>query len=100
MPGQFALFYYGGAAVEVPFGDGYRCVGSGCCGIWRLNPVQPLDMFGDLGRDLDFTSPPAGAGGGKIAPGDTIYFQLWYRDPAAGGSGFNLSNGLQATFCP
>ena len=100
VPDRFALFYYGGAAVEFPFGAGYRCVGAGSLGIWRLNPAQPLDMFGDIGRDLDFTVPPAGAGGGKTAPGDTICFQFWHRDPAAGGAGFNLSSGLQATFCP
>ena len=35
-----------------------------------------------------------------IQPADTRYFQLWYRDPLGGLSGFNLSNGLEITFCP
>ncbi|MFT4538801.1 MAG: hypothetical protein ACI841_003409 [Planctomycetota bacterium] len=26
-------------------------------------------------------------------------FQFWYRGAAFGGAGFNLSNGLRATFC-
>jgi hypothetical protein len=26
--------------------------------------------------------------------------QFWYRDPAGGGSNFNLSNGLKFTVCP
>jgi hypothetical protein len=35
-----------------------------------------------------------------ITPGSTWTFQFWYRDLAAGGAGFNLSNELSATFCP
>jgi hypothetical protein len=36
----------------------------------------------------------------NIQPADTRYFQIWYRDPTGGSSGFNLSNGLEITFCP
>jgi hypothetical protein len=37
---------------------------------------------------------------GLVAPGSTWYFQAWFRDPAAGGAAFNLSDGLAVTFCP
>jgi hypothetical protein len=47
-------------------------------------------------RTLDFTSSPAS----DITAGSTWSFQFFYRDVAAGGAGFNLSNGLSATFCP
>ena len=41
--------------------------------------------------------PPAG----QIGPGQTWYFQGWYRDPAGPcGSGFNLTNGIEVTFTP
>ena len=40
------------------------------------------------------------AGGGQIQAGATWNFQAWYRDPAGGPSGFNLSDGLGITFCP
>jgi len=40
---------------------------------------------------LDLTSPP---GGGTILPGTTLELQAWFRDPAAGGSFFNLTNAL------
>ena len=39
-------------------------------------------------------------GPGQISAGSTWNFQFWYRDPAGGGAGFNLSDGLQLTFCP
>jgi len=92
---QPGLFYYGPQAVELPFGDGYRCVGGG---VFRLNPPVTTDGTGSGSRALDLTDPPAPAG--QITPGSTWHFQYWYRDPAAAGSGFNLSNGLRATFHP
>ena len=35
-------------------------------------------------------------------PGQTVRFQVWYRDPLASpcGAGFNLSNALSVPFCP
>jgi hypothetical protein len=39
-----------------------------------------------------------GSGPAQILAGSTWYFQLYYRDGV--GAGFNLSNSLQATFCP
>jgi len=92
---QPGLFYYGPQAVEFPFGDGYRCVGGGA---FRLNPPVTTDGTGSASRALDLTDPPAPDG--QITPGSTWHFQYWYRDPAAAGSGFNLSNGLRATFHP
>jgi len=100
VPNQPGLFYYGPEEIQIPFGDGFRCVGGGALGIFRLNPPANMDSFGDITRQLDFTQPPANAGPGMISPGDTWKFQFWYRDPAAGGSGFNLSNGLSVKFCP
>ena len=40
------------------------------------------------------------SGGGEILPGSTWNTQFWYRDPAFGGAGFNLSDGLGVTFAP
>ena len=59
-------------------------------------PPVTADGFGDVARPLDLTLPPADAGPGMIQAGDTWNFQFWYRDPAAGGAGFNLSDGLEA----
>ena len=100
VPGQVGLFYYGGAAQQVSFGDGFRCVGSGGRGTYRLTPPAPIDGVGFAHHLVDFTIPPAGSGPGKIDPGSTWYFQFWYRDPMGAGSGFNLTDGLEVTFCP
>jgi hypothetical protein len=98
VPGEFGLFYYGTTAINTLFGDGFRCVGGLTT---RLNPPQTSDVFGDTTRPLDFNSAPMNAGSGMITPGSTWYFQHWYRDPGgSGGSGFNLSAGISAVFCP
>ena len=96
-PNQPGLYYYGPNAIAAPFGDGVRCVGGGT---HRLGPVQVADGGGVALRAVDLTAPPADAGPGQIQAGVTWNFQFWYRDPAAGGSGFNLSDGLSVTFCP
>jgi len=97
-PHQFGLFFYGPNQIQLPFGDGFRCVGGG---IYRLSPASLTDVFGIIDRHVDFNADPAASGGGAILPGSTWNFQFWYRDPAGpGGSGFNLTEGLSAQFCP
>ena len=87
MPGAF---YYGSGPLQLPFGDGFRCVGGTS---WRLS-VQTTDAAGAATRALDLSSAPG------IAVGVTRYFQFWFRDPAGpGGSGFNLSDGLEVLVC-
>ncbi len=97
VPNEPGLFYYGPNQISAPFGDGFRCVGGT---LFRLNPPVLADGFGDVARAVDFHAAPANAGPGAITAGSTWRFQYWYRDPAAGGAGFNLSDGLEATFCP
>ncbi len=98
-PGQFGIFYYGPNQASIAFGNGIRCVGGGTTGTFRLPPRQ-ADTFGDLQYQLRFDQPPANSGAGQIMPNSTWRFQAWYRDPAGGGAGFNLSDGLRITFCP
>ncbi len=89
-----ALLFYGPNQIQVPFGDGIRCVGGG---LNRLQ-VHNTGFGGVLTHALDNTNPPTGAG--QIFPGQTWNFQAWYRDPAAGMTGFNLSNGRSLVFLP
>jgi hypothetical protein len=84
------MFYFGPTQASVPFGNGLRCVG----GALRRLGVQTVTS-GSVQRALDFTQAP----GTDLIPGSTWSFQLWYLDPAGGGAGFNLSNGLEVTFC-
>ena len=98
VPDQFGVFFYsdsqtaGGAGV--PFGNGLKCVAAAGSQVYRLPVVQAVG--GMLAYTVDFTNPPAAAG--TITAGSTWYFQAWFRDPAGGGSFFNLSDGLGATF--
>lgn len=95
--GTFGLFFYGRNGNQLPFGDGFLCVSGG---VYRLGPPQASTPSGTLERQLDFDAPPASSGSGQITVGSTWHAQLWFRDLAAGGAGFNLTNALRVTFCP
>jgi hypothetical protein len=93
-PNKTGLFFYGqNQTAEVPFGNGFRCIGNP---LFRL-PASSSDFAGDIEFSLDMNSLPPG---GQIHYGETWNFQCWYRDPAAGGANYNASNGLSAPFCP
>jgi len=94
------MFYYGGAPNSLPFGNGIRCVSDGGQGIHRFKPFL-VDGLGLATMYVDYSTPPAGGSGeGVIEAGYTWYFQGWYRDPAGGGAQFNLTDGLEISFCP
>jgi len=92
-PNASHVYFFGPSQAQAPFGNGFRCV-TGV--IARLNPPQVATASGTSSRYVDLTTIPAV---GNITVGSTRYFQCWYRNPAGGGAGFNLSNGLGATFC-
>ena len=90
-PGQPGIFYLGDQQLQVPFGDGQRCVGGSTT---RISPPLFLDQAGAAERPLDLATLP------MITAGSSWNFQFWYRDPGGpGGTGFNLSDGLSVTFC-
>lgn len=93
-PNASYLFFLGTAQTQVPFGNGFRCVGGTTI---RLHPPGVVTAGGTGARALDFTAPPLA---GQVAAGDVRYFQCWSRNPAAGGAGFDLSDGLEVAFCP
>lgn len=87
-PNSFGLYFYGQNPTLVPFGNGFRCVGNP---LTRLGIIQ-ADPSGNAVWNMNFVGTP-------VQLGQTWYFQYWYRNPAGGGAGFNLSNALRATFC-
>ncbi|MDP6763227.1 MAG: integrin alpha [Planctomycetota bacterium] len=93
-PAHFGLFYYGTQSIDVPFGDGFRCVGGTA---FRLG-IANTGSAGAAAWALDLDDPPQPAG--RITPGSRWSFQFWYRDIPAGQSGFNLSDALSGTFSP
>ncbi len=97
--GQPLLYYYGATQVSAPFGNGVRCVGAGGVGTFRFQPMA-INGAGMASMKVDFAQAPVGGAGlGVWTPGDTWYCQGWYRDPAAGGASFNLTNGLAVQVC-
>jgi hypothetical protein len=86
------LFYFGPSQTQAVFGNGVRCVAGQTR---RLGLVSAAG--GALTRAVDNTVPPSA---GVIVAGSTWNFQAWFRDVAAGGSNFNLSDGLRIPFTP
>ncbi|MBK7645165.1 MAG: hypothetical protein IPJ19_19320 [Planctomycetes bacterium] len=95
-PNKTGFFFYGPDAVQIPLGNGFRCVGGSQ--LFRLSP-QSSGASGVITRTLDFTQPPFSAGPGQILPGTLWRFQCYYRDTGFG-QGFNLTDGLAVPFCP
>jgi len=93
-PNQPGLYFQGNNAVNSglgnPFGDGLRCAGGG---VVRLQ-VRVANSSGNSATTADI------ANRGGVAPGDTKYYQLWYRNPGGSpcSSNFNLSNGYVITW--
>ena len=79
----------------MPFGNGTRCVGGS---LFRLLPPAQLDAQGNNSYQVDLTSPATPEA--QISVGSRMNFQLWYRDPAAGGANFNASDAVSVSFCP
>jgi hypothetical protein len=90
--------FWGRTPGAVPFQHGIKCVKAPT----RRTPNQ--SSGGSLPPTVDctgsyafqFTTAYMQAKG--IAPGDTIYCQFWYRDPASPGT-TGLSNAIQFTVC-
>lgn len=91
-PNRLGLFFYGTAPAQAPFLNGSLCVSPP---LSRLAP-QATSPEGHANRpiDRDELNPSTG----PVLPGTTLYFQFYYRDPAAGGAMANLSNGLRIRY--
>lgn len=92
--GEPGLFFAGPNEVQVPFGNGLRCVGGSP--VLRLPPFAIASPAGVFEYAVDLQQTPASI----IAAGSTWKFQTWFRDPAAGGAGFDFSDGLSIRFVP
>jgi hypothetical protein len=93
---KLGIFIYGTGTTQVALGNGFRCVASP---FFRLGATTS-DDFGEATLPVDFTQHPANASAGAIRTGSTQHFQLWFRDPPAGGARTNLTDGLTVTICP
>ncbi len=89
-PLEYSMFIRGENQTQVPLFEGYLCVDPPFI---RLLPVVTIGIDGTASHAFDSTQ----AG---IVAGETWNFQLFYRDPAGGGTRANLTDGLEVTFCP
>lgn len=93
-PGNVALVYFGTAPASTPFGNGIRCVGGQTL---RLSPgLASADGVLETPVSLD----PSGLPATLLQPGAPVWFQCWFRDPAAGGAAFDFSDSVRVTLAP
>lgn len=88
---QFGLYVFGPSAASVPLGNGTLCIDGN--GLVRGPVSQALYQL--LTMRVHLTEP--GLGQPPIAPGTTLRFQTWFRDPGDP-TGFGLSDALRVTF--
>lgn len=93
---SFGMYTYGQVQTNVPFANGFLCISPFAPGIFNFTPQS----LGSGTVNNSMISHPADWAAANFQPGSTWNFQLWYRNPAAGGANFNLSNGLKVVFAP
>jgi len=89
-PNQVGFFLYGQGRAQAPYGNGILCVANG----WYRTGNVITNAYGIVNLPFDALTAP-----GNIAPGSVWDFQFWFRDVAGGPPGFDLSDGLEVTFC-
>lgn len=90
-PAKVGIFFMGAGTLNIPLGgsQGLLCVMPPV----RRFPVQFTCNDGSMHYEFDPQMPP---GGPPVQPGETWYFQAWYRDQNPGPS--NTTDGLAITF--
>ena len=93
VPGASGLFVYGSQETQLPFANGYRCLG-------RMTHRLGAPLVTDGDGAAERSAPLPSTGPGAIQPGSTWSFQFWYADPLPAGNGINTSDGVRVRFCP
>jgi hypothetical protein len=99
---QPVLAFMGPASTMTYAGDGWLCVARNPTGHFFFAPQSSTPSgTAQLGPGIVAYSHASNPPAGQIQPGDTWYFQFWYRDPNGPcGSGGNLTNALRVDFKP
>lgn len=91
-PHQFALLFHGTTSAAAPLGTSTLCAGGS---VVRVG-LQAVDPTGTLDVPFDGAAGPVAA---PLLPGDSLHFQLWYRDVVPPDL-FALSSSVRVTFAP
>ena len=97
-PGQFGFFFVGDTIVNVPGAgnsNGVLCVGGTVSRLLLGGGIVFIGASGVAAYNLDLPSVPLPLP--AIAPGQTRYFQCWYRDNDPGPTS-NFTDGYSVTF--
>lgn len=83
---QPGIFIQGTTLIVAPFKDGILCMG---------NPTERLEVI-FLSATGTGVSVESVVSNGNVSPGQTRYYQFWYRDPQLSpcGTGSNFTNGV------
>jgi hypothetical protein len=90
---KLGFYIFGSARMQLPLGNGIRCVASP----FQRFPPLVTNVLGDAEFAVDLSNLP---GSQIVQPGSVRYFQLYFRDPQGGGAGTDLSDALRVKFCP
>jgi len=74
------FFLQGGSTITLPFGDGILCVGPPT----RRLQFGATNAFGNTASSISLA--------GFVTPGDTVFYQYWFREPNSAGPCGNASN--------
>ena len=96
-----ALFMFSrspGLVLQPGGSQGQLCLSGALGRFLGTGEVGPATADGLAALQVDLTDLPLGGGGGLLVPGDTLYFQVWYRDGLpAGGATNNLTSAIAVT---
>ena len=91
------VLYYGSQQQQLPYGNGWGCIAGS---VQRILPPQTANNTGEVIFPVDLTQFPFTGSTNEVLPGSSWNFQYWYRDPAAGGAGFNFTDAVHIVFAP
>lgn len=82
----------------MPGSSGTLCLGSPIGRFTAPGQIQSSQGSGYLSIEVDLTALPTPRGSVVVQPGETWFFQTWYRDNLAGMPTSNFTAGLEIAF--